>query len=131
MQLTIKLAPERVIGGQLKPGNKVGLSMSYTLEEADAAPTSEAQNKQAAADATTRQLTVPLLTSVLVTRVQNADGGDEESVGVQLITLAVSQKDAQRVVWSVENGKLYLTLQRSGSDVSDTTAIDQTNVAGR
>ncbi|MGA4508932.1 Flp pilus assembly protein CpaB [Propionibacteriaceae bacterium G1746] len=103
VQVTVKLAPERVLGGQLKAGDTVGVTASWKTTDSVS-------------------YTMPMLHKVLVTRVSSttaqADTGQSAAPAEQLITLAVASTDADRIVWTAEHGTIWLTLERQTSNTS-------------
>lgn len=113
VQVSVVLPPERVVGGQLKAGDTVGVVLS--LE----APAPNTQT---------------ILHRALVARTQAGQPSKEDSENAppadsQFVTLAVSAVDAQRIVWGAEFGTLWLTLERETSAVDGTTQVTQENVA--
>ena len=121
-EVSVLLEPERVIGGRLAAGDTVGVYLSQVLPDG------------------TKQ-TSDVLHHVLVTQVQGAPsspdpGADAEAQAAAaatpssslMLTLAVVAKDAELVVFGMEHGTLWLSLETAGDDVSGTRVIDQTNV---
>lgn len=113
VQVTVSLAPERVIGGKLKPGDTVGLVISA----GEPIPYSQT-----------------IMHGVLVARVQaiapppQEDGQDVPPSDSHFVTFAVSAPDAERIVWAAEHTSIWLTLEREESDVSGTTIVTRLNV---
>ncbi len=113
VQVTVVLAPERVIGGRLKAGDTVGVVLS--LEQP--APSSQT-----------------ILHRVLVSRVQGIQPSEEAGEnappeGSQFVTFAVTAPDAERIVWSSEFGRIWLTLERETSLIEGTRQVTLENVA--
>ncbi len=113
VQVTVLLAPERVLGGELAAGDTVGVVLSV-------APQVGPYSSET------------ILHRTLVSRVQaNADtpaqddegDGATPAPGSQFITLALSAADAERVVWGAEHGTLWLTLEREDSDITGTDDV--------
>ena len=107
-QFTVQLEPQRVIGTNLNPGDKVGLFIS--IEENQVA------------------LTKLAFRDVLVTRIQGApstsdDQGNTAPSSDVLVTLAISPKDSAQIVWGAEFGKLYLALEPKDGDHSSTMIV--------
>ncbi|MDJ0456107.1 Flp pilus assembly protein CpaB [Arthrobacter sp. NQ7] len=106
-EVTFELEPKRVVGGRIEAGDHVGLGFSFA-GGADKAKTSEA----------TTQLT---LRKVLVTAVQRApqpsakptDGTNPQDTtlpqGSFMVTVAVNDIDATKIIYSSNNGDLWLT----------------------
>lgn len=89
-ELTLKLDPERVVGASLNAGEKVAVFISTD---------SPARTRLVARD-------------VVVTRVQGATAGEEATAAAPadalLVTLALTPKKAERVVFGADHGVLYL-----------------------
>lgn len=99
-QLTIRLDRTRVLGGQLIPGDTVGVFITL----ADSPQTHLVEHK------------------VLVTRVEGgvvpaADDGAGTDAAVPAesvaVTLALEAAPAERVVWGAENARIWLSLEDS------------------
>lgn len=123
-ELSIQLEPQRVIGSRLRAGDTVGIIGSFEIKDARA-PDSEAIE--------TTQL---VLNTVLVTRVQgvvasNPDGGDataEAPSDSVMVTMAVSARDAEKIVFAAEWGKIWLTQQRENTDNSTSRLTTAGNI---
>jgi pilus assembly protein CpaB len=124
-EISVLLEPQRAIGGRLAAGDTVGVVVSLTAEDGTAA-------------------THTVLHEILVTQVQGApapaqaDGETETaSAGAPapaaslMITLAVSAAQAEAVVFGVEHGTLWLSLEPDGADTSGTDVITQGNIYGK
>lgn len=101
VQVTIKLEPERFLGGQLKAGETVGVDISWV-------------------DNNSVRYTYPLLHKTLVTKViaaeaSSTDEDQQVAPGTTYVTLAVANTDADRVIWAAEHGTIWLTLEREDS----------------
>lgn len=102
-EVSFELDPKRVVGGQLNPGDHVGIFLSFDSGGDKANPE----------DATT-QLTVR---KVLITRVQrtpqvaDAEQTADSTIpsGTLMLTVAVSDVDAGKIVFASEFGRLWLT----------------------
>lgn len=118
MTVTISLDPERALGGQIRPGDHVGLVATFPPVEGVRTP-----------EATTRLE----LENILVTTVQaqtlpsadpvTADGVSQAPTGGYLITLAGSKEDVQAIVKVKELGKIWL------SAAPATVAADKSNIS--
>ncbi|MDO4784752.1 MAG: RcpC/CpaB family pilus assembly protein [Propionibacteriaceae bacterium] len=105
VQVTVPLGPERILGGYVKPDDKVTIVV-----------TTEAGTKS-------------VLHNVLITRVQmpGEDKGKEEGEDAEkkpkrpsgtsgaLLTFALNLSDAERVVWSAENASMWLLAETEKS----------------
>jgi pilus assembly protein CpaB len=121
-EVSVLLEPQRAAGGRLAAGDEVGVFVS--LDD----PAS----------------THAVLHRVLVTQVQGApaptaaEGGTETaSAGAPapaaslMITLAVSAAQAEAVVFGIEHGTLWLTLEPDGADTGGTDVITPDNIYGK
>ncbi|WP_350002045.1 RcpC/CpaB family pilus assembly protein [Pseudarthrobacter sp. WHRI 8279] len=102
-EVSFQLEPQRVVGGRVNVGDHVGISLNFE----------NGAYKARAEDATT-QLT---LRKVLVTGVQGAASAEtaetEENTalpeGSLMLTVAVSDVDASKIIFTSINGSLWLT----------------------
>jgi pilus assembly protein CpaB len=121
-EVSVLLEPQRAIGGRLAAGDRIGVVVS-----------------------TDPAATHAVLHRVLVTQVQGApapapaaEGGTETaSAGAPapaaslMITLAVSAAQAEAVVFGIEHGTLWLTLEPDGTDTGGTDVITPDNIYGK
>ncbi|MDP9986200.1 pilus assembly protein CpaB [Arthrobacter oryzae] len=106
-EVTFELEPKKVVGGRLEAGDHVGIALNFAA----------GADKSKAGDPTS-QLT---LRKVLVTAVQRApqatakptDGTNPQDTtlpqGSFMITVAVSDVDANKIIFTSINGELWLT----------------------
>lgn len=99
-EVSFEIEPKRVVGGRINPGDHVGVFITFDSGGDKAKP----------ADATT-QLTVR---KVLVTSVQRSPQPPEQSAdaipaGVLMLTVAVNDVDAGKIVFASEFGRLWLS----------------------
>lgn len=99
-EVSFEIEPKRVVGGRINPGDHVGVFLTFDSGADKAKP----------ADATT-QLTVR---KVLVTAVQRSPQPPEQSAdaipsGVLMLTVAVNDVDAGKIVFASEFGRLWLS----------------------
>jgi pilus assembly protein CpaB len=121
-QVTVSLEPQRAVGGQVSPGDTVGVMMSFDPFEFDGV-IDDAGNT-ILEGGKTGNTTHLALHKVLVTQVQwdqvpAAAGGDDDPAaepepakapsGSLLVTLAVDAPQAEKVVFTAEFGRLWLT----------------------
>jgi pilus assembly protein CpaB len=126
-EVSVLLEPQRAVGGRLAAGDKVGVVVSLKLQDGTSA-------------------THAVLHGVLVTQVQGAPApvdpaaqGDPEtqSSGTPapssslMITLAVNAAQAEAVVFGVEHGTLWLSLEPKGAQTGGTDVITEGNVYGK
>jgi pilus assembly protein CpaB len=125
-EVTISLEPQRAVGGQIAPGDTVGLLTSLRPED-EGAP----------------DVTKMILQKVLVTNVQveqlpaQAAEGDEGTetqgpalapTGNLLITFAVDVPKVERIVFSAEFGTIWLTNQPDSTDENGSEIRDGGNI---
>ena len=127
-EVSILLEPQRAVGGRLAAGDEIGVYVSMKLEN-------EAGKTVGTTHAT--------LHGALVTQVQGApapagEDADTETVssggaaptGSLLVTVALPARDAELVVFGMEHGTVWLTLEPEGADLDDTRIVTQGNVYG-
>ncbi|HUH07008.1 MAG TPA: RcpC/CpaB family pilus assembly protein [Egibacteraceae bacterium] len=129
LQVTVSLAPERALGGQLRPGDTVGVLGSFEPFDTQIAEGEEPPK--------TPNSTHLILHKVLVTNIQGGGQGgapmplaeqdDDEDEGVRaapasdlLITLAVEAPAVERVVFAAEHGTVWLAHEPATADEGGT-----------
>lgn len=109
-QLSLQLEPRRVIGGELRPGDTVGVFISGSVT----------------GGGVTIDQTHLILHKVLVLDVQGAAGVttnedgeqvEQEAAETLMVTLALTAPDAERVVFGAEFGSVWLSLE--GAEVPE------------
>jgi len=148
LQVTISLSPDRVIGGELRPGDQVAVFASFDPFDLDVVePTGmpideipvlipdDGTQEDNDRGAQTPNSTKIILRGALVTNLQaeelprTVDPAEEETAasapelaptGNLLITLALDPEDSQRLVFTAEFGMLWLALEGEEADTSDT-----------
>ena len=119
-EISILLEPQRAVGGRLAAGDTVGIYVSLTFE--DGTSTTHA-----------------ILHDVLVTQVQGAPApveGETETVssggaaptGQVMVTLALTAAAAEPVVFGMEHGTVWLSLEPADADTSGTRVVTQLDV---
>jgi pilus assembly protein CpaB len=116
-EISVLLEPQRVVGARLSAGDTVGVYLSQKLPDG------------------TGQ-TSAVLHSVLVSQVQGAptpvdpaEGGTETVAAAGMpatslmVTLALPAKDAETVVFGMEHGSLWLSLETDGDDMGGTRVL--------
>lgn len=116
-ELSIQLPTPRVIGGELRAGDTVGVFYSSSLPE-ETAQSEEANGTEAPGGANATHL---ILHKVLVTAVSgassvttNEDGEEvvEAPEGSLMVTVALSPADAEQLVFAAEFGSIWLSNER-------------------
>lgn len=127
-EVTVALDPERAVGGTLRPGDTVGVLASFDPFQADEAGIEVVDPEDPPGK--TPNSTHMILHKVLVTNVQQqgghagssaappgtaGDDGEEEAgvatapTGTLLVTLAIDAPAVERVVFSAEHGRVWLS----------------------
>jgi pilus assembly protein CpaB len=146
LQVTLSLSPERVVGGELRPGDLVAVFASFepfnlkTMEPTglptDEIPVlvpEEGTQDQSQTPTQSPNSTKIILHQVLVTNLQAEElprtvDPEEEVPGAPelaptgnlLITLALAPRDAQRLVFTAEHGLVWLALDGEEVSTADT-----------
>lgn len=121
-EVTIQLGPDRVVGGQLAPGDTVGVFVSFAEGPGKGGPTTHA-----------------VFQKVLITSVQGAPAeatgkdasttpGPPVPAGAMLITLARSVADVERIVFAAEFGTIWLSKQPTAASEGGTSVITMDGV---
>jgi len=145
LEVTVSLAPERAVGGQLNPGDTVAVVASFEpfqiggVEPTEVEPGEDlnpaAQVEFAplpfSSSAKTPNSSHIILADVLVTNIQierlpkETDVEDAEESGVELaptgnllITLALDAPDVEKVIFSAEHGSVWLARDPTGGSVT-------------
>ncbi|MGY1623646.1 Flp pilus assembly protein CpaB [Geodermatophilus sp. SYSU D00965] len=127
-EVSVLLEPQRAVGGRLAAGDEIGVYVSMTLED-------DAGKSVGTTHAT--------LHGALVTQVQGApapatddsatetaSSGSAAPTNSLLVTMALPARDAELVVFGMEHGTVWLTLEPEGADRSGTKVVTQGNVYG-
>jgi len=122
-EISVQLEPQRAVGGRLAAGDHIAVFVSMVFE-----------------DGTSN--THAVLHDVLVTQVQGApapvdpaasdtataSSGTPLPSSSLMVTLAVTARQAEPVIFGVEHGTLWLSLEPDGADTSGTDVINQGNI---
>jgi pilus assembly protein CpaB len=118
-EISVLLEPQRVIGTRLAAGDTVGVYLSQKLPDG------------------TGQ-TSAVLHQVLVTQVQGALAAPDPEADAEaaaaapatslMVTLAVTAKDAETVVFGMEHGTLWLSLETDGDETGGTRVLDPSTI---
>jgi pilus assembly protein CpaB len=126
-EVSVLLEPQRAVGGRLAAGDTVGVVVSQTDQSGVAA-------------------THAVLHKVLVTQVQGApapvdpaakedpataSSGSAAPSASLMITLAVSAAQAEAVVFGVEHGTIWLSLEPDGAQTGGTDVVTPDTIYGK
>lgn len=148
LQFTIQLSPQRTIGGMLRPGDLVAVIASFdpfrlTAVDVDdfdpdipvipIDPETGEVDEEARIVGTTPNATRILLNKVLVTGVQHQS---DEAVGTDriapggnlLVTLAATAEDAERILFTMEFGMVWLARQDEDAPEPETDVLTRLNI---
>jgi pilus assembly protein CpaB len=114
-EVTFALDPQRVVGGRIVAGDTVGVFTSFESEnDTDAAITQRVFHRT-------------LVTGVQRAPDQPTEDGVAPSEGL-MVTLAVADVDAARIIYSVEFGRLWLTREPESATDDPRTPVTRENV---
>lgn len=120
-EITFSLEPQRVAGGKITAGDTVGVFASFEAGALDDEP-----------EEATTQL---VFHKVLVTALQRSEAGAEEPVdnqalpaGTMLVTVAVDDVDASKIIFSNEFGRIWLSKEPADATESAPTPIQKSEV---
>jgi pilus assembly protein CpaB len=115
-EVSVLLEPQRAVGGRLAAGDTVGVYLSQNAGE--------------------QKQTHVVLHRVLVTQVQGAPAAPDATAEAAaespaaaapasslMVTLAVSSKDTETVVFGAEHGTLWLSLEPEGAETGGTRVV--------
>jgi len=125
-EISVLLEPQRAVGGRLAAGDTVGVVVSLKFE--DGTSTTHA-----------------VLHDVLVTQVQGApaapvEGDDQQETASSgaaapsaslMVTVAVRAAQAEAVVFGVEHGSIWLSLEPDGAQTGGTSVLTQATIYGK
>jgi pilus assembly protein CpaB len=103
-ELTIPVSGARLVGGAVKVGDRVGVFSSYDGSTANP------------------------INGLLILKIDNGVAGAEDAGGT-LITVAVRTLDAEKLVHTMEFGKIWLTKQNDDTDTKGGKTITSRDVA--
>lgn len=117
-EVTVQLGPDRTVGARIKAGDTVGVFISF------------------GSSGTKPAMTHLLFQKVLVTNVQGApvqptSGSSSAAAaptGSMLITFAVSAADAEKIVFSAQNGTIWLSSESADTATTIPGGATQDNI---
>jgi pilus assembly protein CpaB len=120
-EVTFALEPQRIAGGKIIAGDTVGVFASFEAG--------------ALADQLEQDSTQQVFHKVLITGLQRAEAAMEDPVsiealpaGTMLVTVAVNDVDAAKIIYSAEFGRIWLTKEPATATESAPTPIIRTEV---
>jgi pilus assembly protein CpaB len=148
LQVTVELTPDRALGGRLRPGDRVGVLISF--EPFDLEGTIVDGGAPEPLKGKTANTTHLALHQVLVSGVQikptgagvpavaGEDAADEKAQGVApapseslFVTLALDAPSVEDVVFAAEYGSIWLAAEPPGASSDGSRIADRGNIYGR
>jgi pilus assembly protein CpaB len=121
-QVSLALESQRILGGELKPGATVGVFISLPKEDKRPAQTHLVFQK------------------VLVSKVQRGSASTQPDEGAEsdtsaglpqgslMVTLVVTARNAEKIVFGAEHGKIWLSLEPASAVVGGTRVVTEKSV---
>lgn len=127
MAVSLKLAAEEEVGGFVRPGSQIAVFATFGVID-------EAYKKAAGTSNSLTKLLLPRVEVLAVgaygedgvTSAQQQEDGEAEQTGkvTLLVTVAVTQADAEKLIHAVRIGELYLSLLTDTSEARVGAGID-------
>jgi pilus assembly protein CpaB len=150
-EVTFLLEPQRIVGGKVTAGDTIGLFVSFEggdsgtdeTEEPDGAEGAESGAEGADGAESGEALTQQVLHKTLVTGLQRAEATTEPAdsaeptgkpnpealpAGSMMVTVAVNDVDAAKIIYATEFGRLWLTKEPAEATESVPTPITRAEV---
>jgi pilus assembly protein CpaB len=137
-EIAIKLPIERVVGGKITAGDTVGIFIS--LQETSTNGAGDISSQSAGTQLTFHKVLVTAAqfsngsaAQPDATQAKPSDGSldsstSSQSDGTYLITVARNSVEAERLVYAVEFGKIYLSKEPSEATEGNNGVVDKTKV---
>lgn len=131
MAVSLKLAAEEEVGGFVRPGSQIAVFATFNIID-------EPYKKAAGSPNSMTKLLLPRVEVLAVgaygedgvTSAQQQEGEVEETGKVTLlVTVAVTQADAEKVIHALRIGELYLSLLTDTSEARVGPGIDNRTIA--
>jgi pilus assembly protein CpaB len=124
-EVTVSLEPQRAVGGQIAPGDSVGLFASFAP---DVLPynTKLILHKLLVTNVQVEQLPVQPVEG----ETEEASGPDLAPTGNLLVTLAVDVDQAERTVFSAEHGTIWLSAEPEAANEDGSQLRDPEGIYG-
>jgi pilus assembly protein CpaB len=125
-EVTIQLEPQRVVGGQLAPGDTVGVLFSFGQGPAGGpvGPVTHMEMQKVLV------LTVQGVPAANAPSTGNGQAGSVPAVpaGTVLVTLARTAPDVEKIVYAAENGKIWLSREPSTASENGARVLNRDGV---
>jgi pilus assembly protein CpaB len=140
-EVTISLSPDRAVGGQIAPGDTIGLFASFDFSDGrdDEQIANEEQEylRQELSETTKMILHKLLVTNLQVEQLPQAlddedgapsTGPDLAPTGNLLVTLAVDVPQAERIIFATEHGTVWLSAENEDANESGSRLLTPRNI---
>jgi pilus assembly protein CpaB len=125
--VTVPTEPWQRAGGLVQRGSKVAIFDTFTvLEGKGNTPAGDGLSKNHDYNQSTRLL----LTGVEVLSVVDEKQADDGTVGKAIVTVAVKQADAEKLIHAQQTGTLYFALLGGKSEVAPGNGVDNRSLFG-
>lgn len=125
--VTVPTEPWQRAGGLVQRGSKVAIFDTFTvLEGKGNTPAGDGLSKNHDYNQATRLL----LTGVEVLSVVDEKKADDGTVGKAIVTVAVKQADAEKLIHAQQTGTLYFALLGGKSEVAPGNGVDNRSLFG-
>ncbi len=129
MALSLQLGDPERVAGFLSAGSEVAIFATLpSPDKADQADDATAENTQLLIERV-QVITVGNVQPVQTTTTEEDGSQNVEEIPRAIVTLAVSQKQAQQLIYASQKGQLYFTLLTVDSKVGPLPPTDGSNVA--
>jgi pilus assembly protein CpaB len=114
-QISVLLDPERLFGARLKADDTVGVFVSY-------------KNPDSTHQVAHKVLVTRVTVAGSAAHAKNSDGSERAPTDQFIVTLAVTAKTAEQIVFGQEHGGVWLSLERKAADETGTRVVDKKTV---
>ena len=131
MAVTVQTGAPQQVAGYVRPGSQVAIFLTYSLIDKNGK-----ESKIKRTRLLLSRVEVLAVGTYTPPRADTEEGGSKSTTkatsasGTLLLTLAVNQKEAERLVLGLNTGSLYLGLLTDTVDVKPGTGVENTDKAG-
>jgi pilus assembly protein CpaB len=125
-EVSVLLEPQRAVGGRLQAGDTVGVVVSMSADSGGGGTTHAVLHHVLV----TQIQGAPAATSDNKSDPKTASSGTPAPTQSLVVTLAVSAPQAEAVVFGVEHGTLWLTLEPKDATTDGTSVVTPTTIYG-
>jgi len=133
MAVTVETGVPEQVAGYVRPGSRIAMFLTYNLLDKDGKETKFQRTRVLLAEV--EVLTVgtyqpPVRANGSSSSTNNTDTAATKASGSLLITVAVTQAEAERLIEGLNTGKLYLGLLTDAIEVKPGSGVDNKDTAG-